>query len=166
MEKYFSKWEDEEVKTLFRFVEIKKSEGVALINIFKQYADKTQRHANSVRNYYYKELANLKLDTRRLKELNIDISCHFAKEVIPFFLLQTKELINKIDELISKGYSVRGACLKLSGGNASDMIRMQNKYRLETKYKERNMGNIIKMPIKKDVISDEEINALVLGLVS
>ena len=61
MENY-SKWDDEEIKTLFKFVEIKKQEGMPLIKIFAEYATKTLRHANSVRNYYYNKDKTNELD--------------------------------------------------------------------------------------------------------
>ena len=50
--------------------------------------------------------------------------------------------------------------------DVGEMIRYQNKYRLETKYKKvENMGSVIKMPIGHSGISDEEINALLIGII-
>lgn len=166
MSKTYSMWSDAEVKTLFKFVEVKKYEGKPLIKIFNEYAKCTKRQPNSVRNYYYKELENLQGSPDRCKRLDINLDFHEAKPVLPFSSEDTSKLISNINDLLSQGYSVRGACLKLADGNARAMIRLQNKYRLETKYKkENNMGNIIKMPIKKETISDNEINALFLGLI-
>lgn len=158
-------WEDEEVKTLFRFVEIKKSEGVPLIKIFKEYAEKTYRHQNSVRNYYYKEIKALGENMERLNKLKIKLENHIAKTPEPFNSGETKNTINQINELLEKGYSVRRACLELADGDATKMVRLQNKYRSEVKYKkENNMSNIIKMP-SNNLMSDEDINALFLGLI-
>lgn len=166
MNKNFCYWDDEEVKTLFKFVQFKKDEGVSLVNIFKLYGCLMHREANSVRNYYYLELSNLHADESRRKMLGIDLSKHKAKNAIPFSMDETNGLISQIDTMVANGYSVRRACLELSGGDATKMIRLQNKYRLEVKYKRgRNMGSIIKMPQKKDAISDDEINALFLGLI-
>ena len=159
-------WCDEEVKTLFKFVEIKRSEGIPLIAIFEQYANFTSRQKNSVRNFYYGELELLQENGELCKKLGISLQQHKAKNVVPFGDNDTKELIKDINLLLEAGYSVRGACLELAGGDAKKMIRLQNKFRQETKYKKKvQMGNVIKMPIKKEAISDGEINALFLGLI-
>lgn len=170
MENY-SKWDDEEVKTLFRFVEIKKQEGIPLIKIFADYAEKTSRQANSVRNYYYKELGNLQQDVSRAIEFGIDLKNHIVTQSRPFSPQEENDVINQINELKEKGYSVRRACLELSGGDISAMIRLQNKYRSITKPQQKtrqsdsNMGQIIKMQPKQPKISDEEIKALFFGLI-
>lgn len=163
----FSKWEDEEVKTLFKFVEVKKSEGMPLIKIFEEYANKTYRHKNSVRNYYYKEVNALTLDNERAKYLNINLSGHSVMQAKEFTKDEKTKLISDIQELKEKGYSVRRACMELSGGDISKMIRLQNKYRLETKKgKGDNMGQIIKMPFKQQgLLDDEDIKSLFLGLI-
>ena len=169
MKKEFCAWQDEEVKTLFKFVEVKKSEGVPLIKIFDEFAKCTSRQQNSVRNYYYKEIKHLNENKDRLIKLGINLKNHLSKTPEPFSENDTKNVIENIKKLINEGYSVRGACLKLAGGNATKMVRYQNKYRSEVKYKKvekmEKMDNIIKMPIKKDIMSDEDINALFLGLV-
>lgn len=165
MAKEIGNWEDEEVKTLFRFVEVKKSEGVPLIKIFKEFADKTCRHQNSVRNYYYKEIKSLGENIERLNKLKIKLKNHVAKKPLPFNSGEAKNTINQINQLIEKGYSVRRACLHLACGDATKMVRLQNKYRSEVKSKkEDNMNNIIKMPTN-NIMSDEDINALFLGLI-
>lgn len=166
----YSKWDEEEVKTLFRFVEVKKSEGVALVNIFKDYANKTHRAKNSVRNYYYKEIIELSNNNERLKKLKIDLSLHNVKVALPFSKKEEDKMMKEMKFLINKGYSVRKACLELSKGDISTMIRIQNKYRsLKAKNlnkdKKVNCDNIIKMPIKKEILSEQDINALFLGLV-
>jgi len=159
-------WEDEEVKTLFKFVEIKKSEGEPLIKIFNDYAQCTKRHQNSVRNYYYTEIKRLAKNNGRLQKLGINLNGHIAKEAKPFTSEETQSIVKAIDQKIKNGYSVRRACLELAGGDATKMVRFQNKYRAQQKTKTGgNMGNIIKMPIKKDYMSDEDINALFLGLI-
>lgn len=167
LEEQIGKWQDEEVKTLFKFVEIKKSEGMPLVQIFRNYAFFTKRQPNSVRNYYYKEIKMLEADKTRTKRLKIDLSKHEAKTICTFDELDAKSIVDKIQELIGQGYSVRGACLKIANGDVSLMVRYQNKYRSEMKNKKGldNMGNIIKMPANPNVMSDEDINALFLGLI-
>ena len=161
------KWSDQEVSALFRFVEANKDKGTPLIKIFKSYADLTKRHQNSVRNYYYKEILSLSNDNVRAKKLGIDLSMHVAKNVKPFSDEDTGKLINEINNLLGQGFSVRRACLTLASGDVGLMIRYQNKYRLETKYKKGsgNLNNLIKMPTRQSGITDEEINALMLGLI-
>ncbi len=167
-----SVWDDEEVKSLFRFVEVKKSEGVPLIKIFSLFAKCVNRKQNSVRNYYYREIKNLKVNKNRELELGINLNNHIAKTPEPFSEKDTKEVVAKIKNLLEQGYSVRGACLELAGGDASKMVRYQNKYRSEVKYKHNKKGknedvraNIIKMPVKSNILSDDDISALFLGLV-
>lgn len=159
-------WEDEEVKTLFKFVEIKKSEGMPLLKIFYEYAKCTKRHQNSVRNYYYTETKRLAKDNERRKRLNINVDEHTAKQPQPFSNAETQDVINSINKMVEEGMSVRRACLHLAGGDATKMVRLQNKYRSEQKLKtDKNMNNVIKMPIKKDYMTDEDINALFIGLI-
>ncbi len=166
MEK-FSKWDDEEVKTLFKFVEIKKSEGMPLVKIFDEYSKCTHRQKNSIRNYYYKELSFLLNNKNLVKELGIDLTCHYVNRGVPFSRVEEKEVVTKIDSLIKEGNSVRKACLILSNGDVPTMLRLQNKYRSLTKKKEnvKNMGQIIKMPTKCERITEDDIKALFMGLV-
>lgn len=162
-----SNWDVEEVKTLFKYVEVKKSEGMPLIQIFAEYAKCTHRHKNSVRNYYYKELANIKNNLRVANIIGIDINNHKVNKGIPFSKEEEDSLVKKIDSLIDNGYSVRKACLELSEGNVPKMLRLQNKYRSLIKKDKgnSNMGQIIKMPVTNNRITDEDIKALFMGLV-
>lgn len=158
-------WSEEEVKTLFKFVEVKKSEGVALINIFKLFAEKVGRMQNSVRNYYYKEVERLSQDKKRCEALSINISEHKVLNIEPFSLEDEKKLKMQVEELIGKGYSVRKACLVLADGDATKMIRIQNKYRSLIEKNKNEVTNVIKMPLKRNILNDEDVNALFLGLI-
>ena len=164
--KSINTWEDEEVKTLFKFVEIKKSEGMPLIKIFKAFGGYTGRCQNSVRNYYYAEIKNLTEDEKRCRDLNIIIKNHVAKNAQPFSDSETKNVVERINTLVGNGYSVRRACLALADGNITKMVRYQNKYRSEIKAKKesKNMGNIIKMPVKRNLMTDDDIKALFMGI--
>lgn len=168
MEK-FTAWDNEEVKTLFKFIEIKKSEGVPLVDAFSQYAECTFRHKNSVRNFYYKELESLQKDKFKAQSLGIDLNNHIVVKGQAFSKDEQSNMVKQIDNLINNGYSVRKACLKLSGGNVAEMLRYQNKYRAiknTKKIKEKpTMGQIIKMPQKTEKLSEEDIKVLFLGLV-
>lgn len=169
--KDFSRWDREEVKTLFRFVEIKKQEGLPLVKIFDEYANKTARKPNSIRNYYYKELGNMYADENLAKEYGVNLANYPLTQSQPFTQSEEKQVILQIDELRNRGYSVRRACLELSGGDVSQMIRLQNKYRAIVKSKECkkttniDMGQVIKMQPPKPKITDDEIKSLFLGLI-
>lgn len=160
-------WDEEEVKTLFKFVEIKKSEGVPLIKIFTEYAKCTLRQKNSVRNYYYKQLALFKQNNTLANKLKIDLSKHEVNKGVKFTKREEEKVIQDINQLIENGYSVRKACFKLSNGDVPLMLRYQNKYRSQLKSKENKkpMGQIIKMPAKNESLSEEDIKVLFLGLV-
>lgn len=166
MKKEFCAWQDEEVKSLFKFVEVKKSEGLPLIKIFDEFAARVGRRQNSVRNYYYNEIKELTKNEKRKKQLKINISMHVAKTPEHFSKGEEQSVVNLIDKLVKEGYSVRGACLKLAGGDATKMIRFQNKYRLIKKLKTKGvqMGTIIKMPERKTVMTEEDIKALFMGI--
>jgi len=134
-----------------------------LIKIFDEYAALTARQQNSVRNYYYKELAYLSQNLNLAKDLEINLDNHQVTKATSFSTDETNDIVNNIDNLKAEGYSVRKACLMLSGNDAGKMIRLQNKYR-SVKASQAPMGEIIKMP-QRQVIGDEEIKALFLGLV-
>lgn len=161
-----SYWEDEEVKTLFKFVQIKKSEGVPLIKIFNLYGKCTGRCQNSVRNYYYREVKELLKNKQRQQKLGIQIDCHVARTPVPFTAVEKEKIINSINNMVKNGYSVRKACLTLAGGDASKMIRYQNKYRSNIKKVKENtsVDNIIKMPEQRNLMTDEDIKALFMGI--
>ena len=70
-----------------------------------------------------------------------------------------KNIVQEIDNLIKSGMSVRSACFKLSNGDLTQMTRLQNKYQNMKK------TNVIPFRQKRKVLSDSEINSLLLGLV-
>ena len=177
-------WEDDEVKKLFNFIEDGKSRGKNLSFLFAEYAKQNNRKPNSVRNYYYAELLFLEQNPNKCKKLDINLSNHQKCEPKVFGQEETKKIVCEIIRLKSLGYSVRKACLKLSNGNISQMVRMQNKYRTviakqldlveECKNELRQKGflieepqknNVIKMPVRQNKLSDSDINSLFLGLV-
>ena len=133
---------------------------------FDEIARITNRKPNSVRNYYYKNL---------------------AKEKTKFLPFSSAEIKNSLREIIlgtSRGESVRSICLRLAAGDKSKMLRFQNKYRtilrghpqkitaitneLETQ------GYLVKSPLKSNVVmlptrnnknlTDVDINNLFMGL--
>lgn len=160
-------WEDDEVKSLFSEVEVAKKHGKALRFAFLNHATKYSRKSDSVRNYYYHEVDELAIDRERCQRIGIDIDKHKKNEISFFTNLEEKRLIEKIDEMVKDGMSVRKACLNLSDGNIDTMIRYQNKYR-NYKSKENStkkvVNNIVEFRQQK-VLSDNDINSLFMGLV-
>ena len=160
-------WKNEEVVDLFKEVELIKNKNKSLKYAFIEHGKKYNRQPNSVRNYYYHEIDNLKEDKKRLKELKIDLSKHEKNEIQYFSEEEENLLMRKIDEMAQKGVSVRKACLELSNGNVELMLRFQNKYRnfiAKRKVKAKEENNIIKFK-KKNIFTDSEMNALFMGIV-
>ena len=178
-------WPDDEVKKLFTFIEDGKAKGKKLSYLFDAYARQNNRKANSVRNYYYAELLFLEQNPSKCQKLEINLDKHKKCEQKAFEQSEIKNVVYEILRLKSLGYSVRKACFKLSNGNLSEMVRMQNKYRTvmsnqqniieecKTELKQKGFfieeceqkNNIIKMPVRSAKLSDGDINSLFLGLV-
>ena len=186
MSKIYCSWKDEEIKQLFAFIEEGKENNKSLIRIFSEFAELSGRKANSVRNYYYAELAELEKNCEKRERLKIDLTKHFKLRQVPFCESDEKSLVKYILEQSAKGVSVRRACLQLSNNNLSDMIRFQNKYRNLIKSKpklfeecaeelkrvgvnvcvesKKQSSNILYMP-KQKTLSDKDIESLFMGLV-
>ena len=161
-------WKNQEVKDLFMVVEKFKNENKSLKEAFDSHAKKYGRKPNSVRNYYYHEIDNLAQDVSRLKKIGIDLSKHQKSEIAYFSEAEEKALMERIHRMVSDGVSVRKACLALSNGDVSKMLRYQNKYRnyiAKQKPKYEKKDNIIKFTNKKNTITEGELQALFMGLV-
>ncbi len=180
----YSKWKDEEVIKLFKFIEEGKKDNIPLIKLFADYATMTNRKPNSVRNYYYIELDALQEDEKRRNRLGIDIKKHEKNDQKEFSLQETKDLVKNILQKNAKGISVRKACLELAGGDISLMVRYQNKFRtvvikqkeiyescLEELQKEgvsvkrETPNNVLTFKNNRMRLTESDINSLFLGLV-
>jgi len=187
------KWKEQEVKELFSTVEECKRKGQPISNAFSAHALKYSRRCNSVRNYYYAELASLYEDAARVKALNINLSNHTKQVFVEFDKEEAYALIKRVICNMAKGKSVRATCLELSGGNIEKMIRYQNKYRSALKsnvdlinevmhdldakgtpyvnpLKEENPqeavgANVLQMPKLKSKITDADISGLFFGII-
>lgn len=156
-------WKNEEVKSLFEAVEDCKKKGEPLRLAFISHAKKYSRKPNSVRNYYYKEVENLKIDQKRCEILGISLKNHEKTHFLHFSEGQEKKLLEDIDKLVSSGDSVRTACQKLSGGDLTLMTRLQNKYQNLKKRNEKD--NIIVFKQRQKLLTENDINSLFMGLV-
>lgn len=151
-------WDDESVRLLFNEVEKVKESGGAIKDAFASFARMQNRQPNSVRNYYYAEIARLHADRERAKKLGIDLEKHQKSEFAFFSQEEKDKIVGKIQEKLEQGCSVRKACYLLSGGDVKEMLRMQNKYRAETR------SNVLQFKKKQQQISDADILSLFSGI--
>ncbi len=171
-------WKNSEVKELFEVVEDYKEKNKSLKLAFIAHAQKYGRKPNSVRNYYYHEVDNLKIDGKRLEKLGINLSLHNKNNVAYFSKEEENELMKEVDEMVKKGISVRKACLTLSGGDINQMLRYQNKYRNflaknrkndekddNFDKKDRTPDNVIEFKKMGKRLTDSEVQSLFMGLV-
>lgn len=160
-------WENQEVKDLFSEVEKTKEENKSLKFAFLTHAQKYDRKPNSVRNYYYHEIDNLKKDDKRLKSIGIDLSKHEKNEIKYFSQEEESLLMEKLNKMVKSGVSVRKACLSLSGGDVELMLRFQNKYRnyLSKQKPKVEPNNIVRFTKRNNSLTDSELQALFMGLV-
>lgn len=110
-------WKDDE--KLMLWDEVKKAQkiGAPLKRVFETVARKTGRKPNSVRNYYY-----MKVKETGEIEQKPSTFVQFSREDI-------YELLRTLLAAGARGESIRGASLKLAGGDKTLMLRYQNKYR-------------------------------------
>jgi hypothetical protein len=110
-------WKDDE--KLMLWDEVKKAQriGAPLKRVFETVARQTGRKPNSVRNYYY-----MKVKETGEIEQKPSTFVQFSREGI-------YELLRTLLAAGARGESIRGASLKLAGGDKTLMLRYQNKYR-------------------------------------
>lgn len=157
-------WEDEEVKCLFKFVEECKVANKSLKFAFENHAKKYNRKTNSVRNYYYHEVENLKKDKNRCERLKIDLKNHSVAKIVPFSKEEEKQLYQQVRSRVEKGESVRSVCYDLSGGDMTLMTRLQNKFQNIKHEQEGLPDNVITFRQKQKLLTESDINSLFLGL--
>ena len=155
-------WSDEEVKSLFLEVEKCKDGNLPLREAFAAHAEKFGRKQNSVRNYYYADVENLKSDKNRASRLGIFLKKHSKTQFKKFEKDEEEKLLSEIKNFKKRGVSVRQACEKLSGGDLAEMTRLQNKYQNLTKRK--MPDNVIAFK-KERLLTESDINSLFMGLV-
>ena len=165
MSKKETAWSKAEIYDLFKIVENFKTTNKPLLKAFESYAIISKRRTNSIRNFYYSQLKEFEANKSLASDYNINLDLHKKNEQ-KFFTAQEVELsMGKITDLLNKGFSVRRACYEVASGDLKLMIRLQNKYRSQEKFKKPASNNILFMPNKKSGLTDDEINSLFLGLV-
>ena len=161
---YMKLWKDEEVKALFDEVERCKSKCEPIKNAFLAHAKRFERKPNSVRNYYYHDIENLKNDEIRLKSLCIDLQKHQTTHFKSFDDAVEKKLLFEVKNRVLSGKSVRRACSEVAGGDLKLMTRLQNKYQ-NIKAKNLRKDNVIMFHNQRKNLTESDINSLFLGLV-
>ena len=111
------KWNDNEIKELFKIIENNESLNKPIMHSFREYAKISNRNALSVRNFYYAFLKILKNNKDLQKKLDINISKHVVQNFIHFKTDEENLLKNQLLTLTNNGLSTRSACLQLSGGD-------------------------------------------------
>lgn len=179
----------QKIKTFFKIVGFRKG---SLNNSIKEAAKVLNMQNNSAKNYYYKTLKFLQDNPLVASRLDINLQNFEIKKFDKFKTNEKFDLLKTVEDNLKKGISVRATCMKLANNDAKVMLRLQNKYRnmvkvnskSETnnnsvveiekqayqKMKQReNSKNIINIATAKaknsNVIGDQELNALFLGLV-
>lgn len=182
-------WNNEEIKQLFNTVEKFKKQNRSLLDAFSQHAHEFNRKPLSVRNFYYLKVDEILHDKKLVDQFNINVELHQKNNFAKFDERQTQKLLNYIKSRTKKGKSVRSACLEIVGNDAKQLVRLQNKYRLEinkeknqkkstnfanfseknSKIQQKIPNNLINFPVEQKLIpqklTDAEIQSLFLGLV-
>ena len=162
------------IKQLFTLAK----EGGSLASVFRRLSFEWGLSENSIRNFYYTEYKNLMNEDYANK---VGVSVKGLKKLeFNLFTSDDKEfLVKSVLEATAKGESVRSTCLRLSGGDANKMIRLQNKYRSTMKNEPEFVQEVVKkynikttddkenvLTIRRKArLSDSDINSLFMGLV-
>lgn len=163
------KWKNWEIKKLFELIETNQKVNKSMMESFREYAKLSNRNALSIRNFYYAQAKVLAENPALCKELGIDISNHLVQKFQHFDKKSEEKLKNSIENLKKEGISTRSACLKLSGGDVKNMLRLQNKYR---SIMSKESAKVINFPTQNSTknnigtkLTDEDIKSLFMGLV-
>lgn len=159
-------WTKPEICKLFAVVEEYKKNNKPVLWAFKDFARCFARSTGSVRNFYYAQLKEFQENPNYAKNFGVNLALHQKACPVFFSKSESQSTIQKIDSLIKSGHSVRAACKKLSGGEVSLMLRLQNKYHAEKQKQEKqSTSKVLVMPSRQSGLSEQEVNSLVLGLI-
>lgn len=112
-----SGWSDKECQMLWETADEAQLQGLPLKTVFEQVAKKTGRRPNSIRNYYYAQVAKRAGGEGR------------APRFVPFEEHEVRQLLQTVLTQRAQGRSVRACLTELAGGDHRVMLRYQNKYR-------------------------------------
>lgn len=167
----------EKIKSLFLIIEKEREVKKASLNsAIEQAAISLNLKKESARNYYYKSLKFLRQNPIVASNLGIDLKKFDKKSFEKFDKERKEHIYSVISKNLENGISVRQSCMELANNDATKMLRYQNKYRNMKKQFE-NVSNQVKKKQDKVInitkaksdlnkkISDDEINALFMGLI-
>ena len=177
-------WSEREIKELLTHL---KGATCSRKQVFKDYAGLTGRSPESVRNFYYMFMKQIKDNQdNRFGALNrVNTGKAFSKK-------ETEALVSRVVCGLAAGKSVRKVCEELANNNLKETTRLQNKYRntinkdpsiiaritlkpkaegedikhMSARINTGKVNNIITMPKQESSrLTDGEIKSLFLGLV-
>lgn len=151
---------DGQTKELLSLAAKGRSKGVSLSKVFENYAEICGKAKGSIRNYYYFLVKEAK-NNGALVEKYPELGGFLNSQNVSFTKDEEQELINKVNEGVMQGKSIRRTIMELSGGDQKLALRYQNKYRNMCK----NISPDKRYP--KDRLFDElsgKINDLVMKI--
>ena len=117
---------EKETRELAKMAENAKLQNKGLNEVFTEFARTHGRAKGSVRNFYYKLVADIKRGKTDNKYFSSMPEINRAKA---FDKQEEKLLIEAVNEGVKNNKSVRRTLNELSGGDGKLMLRFQNKYR-------------------------------------
>ena len=126
-----SGWSGEETRLLWETAEEAGQKGLPLKAVFERIARETGRRPNSIRNYYYAQVAKREGGGAR------------TARFVPFTEQEVCELMEQVLRDRAQGRSVRSCLTRLSNGDHSLMLRYQNKYRSVLKTRPELVSRIV-----------------------
>lgn len=139
----YNNWNKKDIELLVESVE-NENKKESNMSVFRVLAKKYNLSPLTIRNIYYKSRTDKK------RKYN-----HFDVE-------ESKSIFNQINDLVSKGNSVRRSCLIIAGEDQSLFLRYQNKYRKMLKQASENVKTI---KTKDRRLSDIDIQNLFMAVV-
>ena len=168
---------EKKLTTIFWGIEKATGENKSLNFAIEEVSKSVGLKKESVKSYYYKMLRYLRQNPDYARKLNIDLGNYKNVTFTTFDEEEKRNLVQKIDDNLKLGISVRKTCMMLANNDANKTLRLQNKYRsikgkdlheVSVEKKEESFRNIINIASAKrsfnKKITDSEINALFLGL--
>lgn len=116
-------WQQEEIDLLFSAVQQASENGIPLRDVFADVGERLSRKPNSIRNFYYARIR----ETPQLSPRQTAFRSFTPDEL--------HALLREVLIARGQGESVRACVIRLSGGDRSRMLRLQNKYRSVLKNK-------------------------------
>ncbi len=122
--KVHSGWQEWEDALLWNEVVGVRKAGKPLKCVFDAVSEATGRKSNSIRNYYYSKVRELKDQNKSVVSEVPDITAF-----VPFQEHEVVDILKRVLTAQAAGQSVRACTLEMGKGDNKAMLRYQNKYR-------------------------------------